>query len=165
MTEPTIARRKSLSLWQAAVWPGTAAQAAQALGAAVGVAPPDRGRVSAGPGGALARTGPLKWWVIDGGEPALDPALGVTLDLSCEQTAFDLEGPGAAGLLARIVAVDLRDRAFPPGAFAATGGHHLMVKLWRRTPGAWTLFAMRSYGDFAEELLHDCARNLQLRDA
>ena len=165
MAEPRIARRESLRVWQAALWPDAAAAGAQALAAAVGASPADRGRVAAGPGGALARIGPLKWWVIDGPRPALDPALGVALDLSCEQAAFDIDGPGAADLLARIVAVDLRDRGFPPGAFAATGGRRLILKLWRRGGAAWTLFTMRSTGECLEEILHESRRNLQWRDA
>jgi sarcosine oxidase subunit gamma len=165
MPEPRIGRREALRLWQAAVWPETAREAARALAGAAGAAAPERGRVAEGPGGALARVGPLKWWLIGGDDPALDPALGATLDLSCEQVAFDIEGPGAADLLARLTAVDLRDRAFPPGGFAATGGHQLMVKLWRRAPLDWTLFVMRSYADFAQGLVQDLTHNLRVRDA
>ncbi len=50
------------------------------------------------------------------------------------------------------------DAAFPVGAFAATGGHHAMLKLWRREPEAYELFAMRSYARHVWETLAAHAR-------
>jgi sarcosine oxidase subunit gamma len=149
-----LSTRTDLVLWQAAAWPDTAAAVEAAVAAHVGVAPPPPGRVATGPGGALVRLSPLKWWVIDGTAPALTPDTGATLDLSHEQTPVRVAGRDAAALLARIVAVDLRDGAFPVGAFAATGGHHLMLKLRRLGPDAYELFAMRSLARHLWETLH-----------
>mgnify|MGYP006273518263 FL=1 len=148
-----LSTRTDLSLWQVAAWPETTPAVAARLGESVGAAAPAPGRVAAGAGGALVRVGPLKWWVVDRARPAFDPAEAVTLDLSHEQTPIRVEGREAAALLARIVELDLRDAAFPAGAFAATGGHHAMLKLWRRDATAYELFAMRSFARHVWETL------------
>lgn len=155
-----LGARRDLSLQQAAAWPVTAADAATALGAALGVEPPAPGHCAEGRRGTLARIGPLKWWLIDARPVALDPALGAVLDLSHEQVAIRVSGPDAVALLTRIVAIDLRDAAFAPGAFAATGGHHMILKL-RRLGGAepsYELFVMRSLARDMWQLLLEHAR-------
>jgi sarcosine oxidase subunit gamma len=152
----TLSTRADLRLWQVAAW--RPADCAAALSAAVGAPAPAPGRTATGPGGTLARTGPLKWWLLDGPRPAIDPAIGALLDLSCEQTPIRIEGPDAGALLARVVAVDLRETAFPTGAFAATGGHHMMLKLHRTGPCAYEIFVMRSYARTLWGLLLDHAR-------
>jgi sarcosine oxidase subunit gamma len=155
-----LGSRANLSLTQVAAWPDAASDVAAALGKALGVAPPPPGRVAEGPDGALARIGPLKWWLIDARSVVVDPAQGATLDLSHEQTPISVAGPDAAALLSRIVAVDLRERAFPPGAFAATGGAHMLLKL-RRLSGdapAYEAFVMRSLARDLWALLLDHAR-------
>jgi sarcosine oxidase subunit gamma len=160
-----LSTRTDLSLWQAAAWPQTAKAVANALGKAAGVKPPAPGRVAEGKGGALVRLSPLKWWLLDGATPALKPEQGATLDLSHEQTPIRVEGRDAAALLARIVAVDLRDAAFPVGAFAATGGHHMMLKLWRRGPESYELFVMRSFARDLWSALESHARQFGVEAA
>jgi sarcosine oxidase subunit gamma len=125
----TLSTRTDLSLWQVAAWPDSAASVAA--------------RLKEEPG--AVRLNPLKWWIIDGDRPAFDPAEAVTLDLSHEQTPIRVAGRDAEALLARIVALDLRESAFPTGHFAATGGHHMMLKLRRPEPNAFELFVMRSF--------------------
>ncbi|TVQ54562.1 MAG: hypothetical protein EA355_11535 [Rhodobacteraceae bacterium] len=160
-----LSTRTDLALWQVAAWPDTAAAVAAALGEAVGAPPPPPGEVSRGPRGALVRVSPLKWWVIDGPRPDVDAGLGVALDLSHEQTPVRVEGRDAAALLSRIVAVDLRDAAFPPEAFAATGGHHMMLKLWRRGAERYEVFVMRSYARELWSALAASARQFGLESA
>jgi heterotetrameric sarcosine oxidase gamma subunit len=140
-----LSTRTDLVLWQAAAWPDTIGAVEAMLAERAGAVPSGFGRVAVGPGGAVVRVSPLEWWVFDGGPLALPAEAGSVLDLSHGWTPVRLEGRDAAALLARLVAVDLRDRAFPVGGFAATGGHHLMLKLWRREAAVWELFAMRSF--------------------
>ena len=125
-----LSTRTDLSLWQVAAWPETAAAVAARL---------------QGEAGAVVRVGPLKWWVIDGGRPAFPVEEAVTVDLSHDQTPIRIAGRDAEALLSRIVALDLRESAFPVGAFAATGGHHMMLKLRRADTDAFELFVMRSF--------------------
>ncbi len=134
----TLSTRTDLSLWQVAAWPESAAAVAARL---------------AGEAGAVVRLGPLKWWVIDGARPEFDGAEAVTLDLSHEQTPIGVAGREAEALLQRIVAIDLRESAFPVGAFAATGGHHMMLKIRRLAPEAFELFVMRSFARHLWETL------------
>lgn len=150
-----LSTRTNLSLWQVAAWPDTAATVSKALSDAVGADAPPFGRVASGPDGALLRLNPLKWWIIDGARPRFDAEQAVTLDLSHEQTPISITGPDAAALLARLVSIDLRDAAFPVGAFAATGGRHMMLKLWRTGPEAYELFVMRSFAAYCGSLLDE----------
>jgi heterotetrameric sarcosine oxidase gamma subunit len=53
------------------------------------------------------------------------------LDLSQARVRLRLEGPGTAGLLARLVALDFSERSFPVGGFAQTGMHHVGVLIDR----------------------------------
>lgn len=152
----TLSTRTDLRLWQIAAF--RPHDCAAGLSAAIGAPVPAPGRTATGPGGTLARTGPVKWWLLDGPRPDIDPGAGALLDLSCEQTPIRIDGPDAGALLTRIVSLDLRESAFPEGAFAATGGHHLMLKLHRRGPSSYEIFVMRSYARTLWELLLDHAR-------
>ncbi len=49
------------------------------------------------------------------------------LDLSEARVCITLEGPGAAGLLSRVIALDFSEVAFPVGTFAQTPLHHVGV--------------------------------------
>jgi heterotetrameric sarcosine oxidase gamma subunit len=49
------------------------------------------------------------------------------LDLSQAKFRLRLEGPGSAGLLARLAALDFSEASFPTGSFAQTGMHHIGV--------------------------------------
>jgi heterotetrameric sarcosine oxidase gamma subunit len=145
-----LSTRTDLSLWQVAAWPQSAAAVAQRL---------------AGEAGAVHRIGPLKWWILDGGRPDFDAAEAVTVDLSHDQTPIRVAGPQAKALLQRVVALDLREKAFPVGGFAATGGHHLMLKLRRLEPQAFEVFVMRSFARNLWELLETHARQFGLEIA
>jgi sarcosine oxidase subunit gamma len=153
-----LSTRADLALWQAAAWPETVGAVEAMLAERVGAVPHGFGRVAAGARGSVVRIGPLEWWAFDAGPLALPPETGAVLDLSHGWTPVRIEGRDAAALLARIVAVDLRDRAFQVGGFAATGGRRMMLKLWRREAEVWELFAMRSFARTLWETLIEHAR-------
>jgi heterotetrameric sarcosine oxidase gamma subunit len=58
----------------------------------------------------------------------------VGLDLSQARVRLRLEGPGTAGLLARLAALDFSETSFPVGSFAQTDMHHVGVLIDRFGP-------------------------------
>ncbi len=122
-----LSTRADLTLHQVTAWPEAAAAVAKSL------AP------------AAVRTGPLTWWLIDRPVPALAPESATVLDLSCAWTPIRVAGPQAAALLSRIVAIDLRDAAFPPGAFAMTGDAHGALALRRMDLSEYEIYVARSF--------------------
>jgi methylglutamate dehydrogenase subunit D len=56
----------------------------------------------------------------------------VSLDLSDARIGLSLEGPGAAGLLSRMIALDFSEQAFPAGTFVQTSLHHVGVLIERQ---------------------------------
>ena len=86
---------------------------------------------------SLLGSGPGTWLAL-----SPDPALANRLSSACEGVAavadqsgaygvLALEGPSSRDLLARMVAIDLRDSAFPTGASAVLALGHLGGVLWR----------------------------------
>ncbi|AUG55707.1 sarcosine oxidase subunit gamma [Thalassospira marina] len=71
----------------------------------------------------------------------------VVLDLSDARRCVRLEGVGAAGLLARVMAIDFSASAFPVGTFVQAGMHHVGVLVDRKgdqtfdllIPTTWTV--------------------------
>lgn len=149
----TLSAPEGLALYQANAWPDAAQAMAQALARAVGAPAPEPGRVSVGPRGALARCGPLAWWVIDGRDPAPPGDLGTCVELSAAWAPLTARGAQAAALLSRLTAIDLRDTAFPPGAFAMTGTAHVALALRRLDAQSYALYAPRSFRDDVLDLL------------
>lgn len=127
--EPGVAlsTRADLTLHQVTAWPEAAAAVARAL------AP------------AAVRTGPLTWWLIDRPLPALAPDCATVTDLSCAWTPIRVAGPQAAALLSRIVAIDLRDAALPPGGFAITGDADCALALRRMDGSSYEIYVARSF--------------------
>jgi sarcosine oxidase subunit gamma len=134
-----LSERRLASLWQIAAWPDRLAEVAEAAAEAAGAAAaPAPGASAEGTTGTLFRTEALKWQLAGArpiAEPALPEGAGTVLDLSHARTVIRVEGPATEALMARLAAVDLRERAFPEGAVAATGMHHVSVMLHRRAGG------------------------------
>ena len=63
----------------------------------------------------------------------------VILDLSEARVCLAIEGPGAAGLLSRVIALDFSESGFPTGAFAQTALHHVGVLVDRQGPDRFTV--------------------------
>ena len=157
------------SLWQVACWPETFEEVRDALAGALGCDAPPPGRVSAATSSSggdrlLVRVEPLKWWVIgpDGSHGGADcpltpgPDRGAWLDMSHDQAGIAVEGGNAAELLKRLVAIDLREGAFPDLSFATTLAHHMITRVLRQDrDGApcYRVMVMRSYADDLRELL------------
>ena len=129
----------------------------------------------AGRGTAVAEALPCGWpepgrWVEGGGRRALwsgrDAALvtgprpegldgiAAVTDQSDAWCVVRLEGVGAEDVLARLVPLDLRERAFPEGSATRTLLGHMTAVVSRRC-GAFEILAMRS---MAATLAHELGR-------
>ena len=144
-----LGERPVTSLWLIAAWPERLTQTGAVAAQAAGVdAAPGPGASATGPGGTLLRIEPLKWLLVGEDnipQPALDATDGTVLELSHARTVIHVAGPNAIDLMARMVALDLRPAAFPDGAVASTGLHHVGVTILARG-GGFDIFVLRSFG-------------------
>jgi sarcosine oxidase subunit gamma len=137
---------------------GRAAEVEARLGAPL----PPPGRVGAVEGGRLLWAGPGRAWLVGRGAPELT-GLAAVVEQGDGIVGLRLEGEGAREVLARLVPLDLRDRAFPEGATARTLLNHMAVTLTRVGAEAWEILAMRSMAatlvrEVAEAMRHVAAR-------
>jgi len=77
----------------------------------------------------------------------------VALDLSDARTGVILHGPGAAGLLARLAAIDFSERSFPSGSFVQTGIHHVGVLIDRLSNDRFDLLIPTTWADTLLDLI------------
>jgi heterotetrameric sarcosine oxidase gamma subunit len=101
----------------------------------------------------LFRIGPERIWLVAPAErnfgkelrPAFTSADAVVADLGQSRTVLRISGPLAADLLARFIAIDLDDRAFPVGRFAQTALLHTGALVHRVAANDFDLYVPRSY--------------------
>lgn len=77
----------------------------------------------------------------------------VVLELSDARVCLTIEGPGAEGLLSRVMALDFADAAFPVGSFAQAGLHHVGVLVDRHGRDQFTLLIPTSWATSLTRLL------------
>ncbi len=104
----------------------------------------DRRAIWAGRGRAL----------VIGGVPGLDGLAAVT-EQGDGIAALVVQGATVEAVLARLVPMDLRLRAFPVGATARTFVNHMTAQVTRVAEDAVEVMVMRS---MARTLVHECAR-------
>ncbi len=139
---------------------GTAAQ--EALQAALGLAWPAPGRVSAAGAARLISVGPGQALLLGAAPPALEGAACV--DQSDAWAAVQMTGTGVTAALARLVPVDLDPAVFPPGCTARTLVGHMTASVTRTEAGV-EIMAFRS---MAQTLVHElsaAARHVAARGA
>ena len=145
-----------LCLHQVAAWPDTLAQVAKKAASGAGVkSAPGAGVAFTSDGAtknALLRVEPMKWWMLGGQVPQLNPEQGTTLDLSHSRTHLRITGAQATSLLNRHLPLDLRPASFPEGAVASSALHHVGVTLWRSQQG-YELFIPRGFALSVWEVL------------
>lgn len=143
-----LSERPVAGLLQVAAWPDRLAEAGRAAAAAAGAADaPGPGAAVFGTAATLMRVEPLKWWLVAAADlprPALDRADGTLLELSHARTAIRIDGARAVELMARLLPVDLRPAAFPDGAVASSGLHHVGVTVLARG-GGFDLFVPQTF--------------------
>lgn len=134
--------------------PGGEAALSRALKAAHGVDWPAPGRMETGQGAAVQWFGHAQALLIG---PAPDPALAahaVLVDQSDAWAVVRLEGAGAGEVLARLVPLDLRAGAFPPGATARSLLGHMSASVTRLPAGEFRLMVFRSMARTLVQELH-----------
>ncbi|MGP4806362.1 sarcosine oxidase subunit gamma [Agrobacterium cavarae] len=77
----------------------------------------------------------------------------VSLDLSDARVMLSVEGPGAAGLLSRVVALDFSEQGFPIGRFAQSSLHHVGVLIDRTGRDAFTVLIPTTWARSLTDLL------------
>lgn len=153
-----LRERPLAGLVQVAAWPDTVAALDAALVREGLPALPPPGRSASAGGASVMDVGPGRA-LIDAARPDLFAALeasvpadiGTVTDLSHARVCLSLEGPRAAWVLAKGVAVDLHPAAFPAGAVATTQIDHAGVVLRRTGADAFVLYP---YTGFAASLVH-----------
>jgi sarcosine oxidase subunit gamma len=139
---------------------GRVAEVEAALGAAL---PPPGRAVSLG-AGRMLWTGPGRALLVGLRPPEGLDALAAMVPQGDGIAAAALEGPAAREVLARLVPLDLRDRAFPVGATARTLLGHMTITLTRLAPEAWEILAMRSMAVTVARELAEAMQAVAARD-
>ncbi len=139
-----------------ALFPGGAKAAAKGL-KTLGLTFPEPGTWTAGKGGArIVWTGRDQAFVLGATAPAIDGA--AVTDQTDGWAALRLDGPAAVAALARLVALDLREAAFPPGRAARSGLNHMPMVLLRTGAAAFEILVFRS---MARSAWHELAETLE----
>ena len=166
-TGVTIEEVAGFGMVQIAAWGATLRQVGATAAAAAGCeTPPLPGRCHVGIRASLLRVEPMKWWLIARSgavvpTPELAPAEGAVLDMQDGRCWLRISGDRAAPLLNHFLPLDLRPAAFPVGAVASTGFHHVGVTLWR-APDHLNLLIPRSSAQSLWDLLSESARQYGL---
>jgi sarcosine oxidase subunit gamma len=139
---------------------GKEAAVARALGGAHLPAP---GRVERMGEARLLWTGPGRALLVGRAVPEGLSGIAAVVEQGDGIACMVLGGPAAREVLARLVPLDLRERAFPAGATARTLLNHMAVTLTRVEPEAYEVMAMRSMAatlvrEVAEAMEHVAAR-------
>ena len=110
---------------------------------ALGLAWPAPGRCLAKGDAAILWSGRGQAFLLNGDTAGLAGIAAVT-DQTDGWAALRLSGPGHADALARLVPLDLRPAAFPPGSTARSGLGHMMAVFRRLSPDAVEIMVFRS---------------------
>ncbi len=82
---------------------------------------------------------------------AISSEIGSVTDLYSARTVLTISGPDVETVLAKGIAIDFHQQAFPVGTVAQTSVHHMPVMIVRLTDDQFRLFAFSTY---AESTLH-----------
>jgi heterotetrameric sarcosine oxidase gamma subunit len=146
-------------------WPDTYPAMARMVAARHGIAKaPSPGRAKHGAVGSLLRVNPQRLWLLSErfdarDQAALEPQIGVALDLSHARAIIRIAGDIAETLLSRFIAIDLRPHRFAIDDVAIVPLHRISVVLWRRAEGVDVL-APRSFARSIWEALAEVAERL-----
>lgn len=120
-----------------------------ALLSAIGAGFPAPDRMTSADGVRIVWTGRAQAMVLG---PAVAPAGAAVTDQSDAWAVVALDGSIARQVLARLVPIDLRDRAFPDGASARTMLAHMTCTLMRTGAERYEIMVFRS---MAATAVHD----------
>lgn len=142
-----------------APFPGQIGAVGAAL-SAVGLAfPPPNAMIAAGPA-RIVWTGRAQAFLIGADCPDLT-GLAATTDQSDGWVTLTLAGAGAADVLMRLVPLDLRAAAFPPGRAVRSGLNHMPLILWRDAEG----FTLMTFRSMARSAWHEVETAMEMVEA
>lgn len=150
-------------VWSVALFPGQEKAAARAL-KPLGLAFPAPNALSEKDGVRLVWTGRDQAFLIGAEAPAMEGVAALT-DQSGGWATLTVTGPAAAGALMRLVPLDLRAAAFPPGSAARAPVGHMMAILFCTAPDSLTVMVFRSMARTAWHEIEVALRSLRARAA
>lgn len=130
----------------------------------LGLSFPDPGRVSAAGDLRLVWCGRDQAMLIGAAPPDGLAAQAAVTDQSDGWVCLALTGAGAVAVLSRLVPLDLRAAAFPPGHAARSALSHLPLILWREDDG-FRLMTFRSMARTARDEIAHAMAHLAARAA
>lgn len=140
---------------------------AEALTAVTGLAVPALRAMTSGAGRAVAWMSPDEALVICPASEAarLTEALGTALadqfatvaDVSDARTMFEVSGPGAREVTAKLTPVDLHPDHFGPGQMRRTRLGQVPAAIWMPAPDRLRVLCFRSVGQYVSDLLANAA--------
>lgn len=160
LAETTLAEAPARAMTSIAPFPGQSAKVDAAL-KPLGLTFPAPNRQSTGASARLLWTGRDQAFLIGVAAPDLS-GLAATTDQTDGWAGLVLSGPLATDTLSRLIALDLRDAAFPVGQTARTGLNHMSAILTRTGPVAWEIMVFRS---MARTAWHELAEALEMQAA
>ena len=147
-------------------WPSGAVPLAQALGAALGRAAPERtGQVVQTDAAMVMRTGPEEFMLVSD-KPAdmtaflrqtIRADLGSVTNLSHARCRIQIQGEKCLETLSKLFALDLREDAFPLHEIKLSGHHHVPCTLHRRGAMLFDLYVFSTYAHDQLATLLDAA--------
>ena len=111
--------------------------------------------------GLIARVEAEKIWVISASKTSDFDASYYPLDLSSARAILRLSGPRASDVMARLCAVDFRDKS---RQFHATGIHHVPVHIHAKE-GVFDIYMPRSFAESLTDYIINISRQFQVQMA
>lgn len=150
---------------QVGAWPATEAEARRVLGEVLGFAVPEgAGRVASDAGTACAALGTGTYGVVSDGPDlaarlaaAMPAETAAVTDLGHARTGIRLAGRRAADVLAKGLAIDVSETAFPPGSVLQSAIQHIGVLVIRSEADAFELYVGRAFALSFWEWLTDAS--------
>ncbi len=141
----------------------------QAVKAVVGLAVPSQRGILFGAQGSVAWMSPDELMVLVPHETVTETLAKMTAklegtfhlltDVSDARACFEIKGPSARDVLAKITPVDLDPKHFAPGQIIRSRVSQVAAAFWMQDDGAITLVCFRSVAGYVTELLQTSAGN------
>jgi heterotetrameric sarcosine oxidase gamma subunit len=121
------------------------------LQSALGLTLPTTPRRIESAGTIILWSGPGSWLLLGAHLPDAVQNFAAVTDQTDGRAIFQITGPPARKILAKLIPIDLHESAFPPDATALTLAGHINVQIWRDGDA----FQIACFRSFAESLFHD----------
>ena len=155
------------AILQVAAWPETDSTVKAVIGELLGLDAPPVGGSASNAEAMVAALAPGRYLIVGRSaelvarfEAALPTRDATVTDLSHGRVAFQLAGRACEALLARVVAIDVGESAFPVSRVAQTSAHRIDIVLRRLAPEAFEIWCFRSFAESLAEWLLDAGAEI-----